>query len=364
MFDSDIKKLYEAHNFNEFWNSNGYQKLENIYKIHDDSDLTQVEKLDDLLTYFSNIFISEKLFISALDLYNVKISFYFDHYDHVKLLESINEADAKIDDILKIIDKREPKQEPDNKRFSATYLNFHQKSQCFILNRINQISNSKIDQNTELRNLYIEVKLQSKYCRHYLKLMHLCLEIQFKKYKHQSFTDELTKMHNRRYLVKHYAKYYLLASRLGMKFSVLLMDLDKFKKVNDLYGHLKGDEVLKEVANILKNSFRHTDIKVRASGDEFIVLLFSENNIDLLRVTKDVLDKITSLEFISDSGEKFHIKVSIGIATCEPTEVNDTTNYKAYFEKLIKEADIAMYHSKRNEDKITIYSEKIKNTLK
>lgn len=364
MINSDIKKLYEAHNFKEFWNSDGFLKLENIYKYHDDSDLTQVDKLDNILKHFSNIFISEKLFISALDLYNIKISYYFDNYNHEKLLESIQQADALITDILEIIDKRKPKQEPDHKRFSATYLYFYSKCQNFVLNRTKQLCNSKTNLDGELQNFEIEVKLQNKYCKRYLELMYLCLEIQFGNYKHQSFTDELTKMHNRRYLVKHYAKYYLLASRLKMRFSVLLMDLDKFKRVNDVYGHLKGDEVLKEVANVLKNSFRHTDIKVRASGDEFIVLLFSENNIDLLSVTKDVLDKITSLEFISDSGEKFHIGASIGIATCDFSEINDAKDYQSHFEKLIKKADIAMYHSKRNGNKITMYSDKIKNTLK
>ena len=114
---------------------------------------------------------------------------------------------------------------------------------------------------------------------------------------------------------------------------VIFADLDNFKTINDIFGHKKGDEVLKQIAEILKNSFRKYDIVSRFGGDEFVVVLTDNNSKDI----DSILNKIR--ERIESSFTNYGISISYGIAIAPDEGTN------AY--ELIQIADDKMYEMKR-----------------
>ncbi len=150
--------------------------------------------------------------------------------------------------------------------------------------------------------------------------------------------DALTGLPNRRYimgeidrLIDHYERYQVV-------FSVLFIDLDKFKEVNDTYGHEKGDEVLKWISGFLKENVRKTDITCRLGGDEFVVVSPHSNGEGALLLAQKLCEMVHSEE--SQSQISFwKPSISIGVA-----EVN--TNVKTSSELLIS-ADSAMYEVKK-----------------
>ena len=99
----------------------------------------------------------------------------------------------------------------------------------------------------------------------------------FERLKRETEVDALTGLYNRRYFRKHIKLLLQRIGRGGPNAVLMFMDLDKFKCVNDLYGHLAGDKLLVKIADILKKNIRTTDMVARAGGDEFIVLLYNSN---------------------------------------------------------------------------------------
>ena len=147
-------------------------------------------------------------------------------------------------------------------------------------------------------------------------------------------TDDLTKLYRIGYLNKRIQEEIERADRYGREFSLLFMDLDDFKKVNDVYGHQAGDKVLKKVATILLESVRKADIVARYGGEEFSVLMpetTKENAFIGAERTRKAIEKA----FVDN---KIKITVSIGIA-----------QYKKGMKKyeLIKASDEALYKAKR-----------------
>ena len=360
MLEDLLNKLYENRNYSEFSANEGFLLVKKALKIWNSQDSKESEKIEKLLEHFANIFISEKIFEPAIDLYNLKIAHFQAYYDHQNLLKAYHQADLFYDKIASAQEFSTSILEPDHQYFQQNFLHFLESGYDFITNRSSKLI--LLDKQTcekELALLNQEIQLQAKHISDYLNYMYKNFESCYNKTKTQSLTDDLTKLHNRRYLFKHYVRYFFLAKRFEVTFSVLLMDLDKFKRVNDTYGHHKGDEVLRRVAEVLQNSFRESDIKVRIGGDEFIILLFDNNGRHSVRLSKDILDKINALEFISDSGEIFHVGASIGISINHTAEIDTAEDFKKSFEQIIKQADTAMYYSKNNASKVTVYSEKI-----
>lgn len=113
--------------------------------------------------------------------------------------------------------------------------------------------------------------------------------------------------------------------------AIIMIDLDGFKEVNDTYGHLMGDKVLKEIANILKNSIREEDFVIRYGGDEFLILL---KDCDI-KFCEQIISRIeTKLEEVN----LYNIKISYGIE-----EIRDRARLLDY----IKKADEKMYKMKK-----------------
>jgi len=151
------------------------------------------------------------------------------------------------------------------------------------------------------------------------------------KVKRLSVTDGLTNLYNHSYFHSQ------LQKKEGEKYSVAIMDIDHFKDFNDEYGHQAGDQVLRELSEVLKSEIREDDIVARYGGEEFVVYFnVVEQNI-LSRVINRLMRKIRNME-VDFEGEKLQITVSIGVA------VNQNGNNSA--EKLIKQADTALYIAK------------------
>lgn len=151
-----------------------------------------------------------------------------------------------------------------------------------------------------------------------------------------SRTDPLTKLSNRRTFNERLTEYISLSTRHDNPMCFMVFDLDKFKSVNDRFGHLQGDLVLKEFAQVLSANSRHEDISARFGGEEFVLLLPFTN----LEEAKNVAERIreeTQRKIILPNGE--HVTVSIGLVQYQ--------HYDSQ-EQLFDRADKALYQSKEN----------------
>lgn len=165
--------------------------------------------------------------------------------------------------------------------------------------------------------------------------------------KHLSVTDALTGLYNRRHFDNMIEREFLRAQRYSNELSIALIDIDFFKKVNDTYGHLCGDYVLKEVAYLTLETFRKTDMVFRYGGEEILVIL-TETPLEKAVIPLERLRKsIESYPFNYD-GQDIRITVSIGAEAISPG-ISD-------FENLIGRADKALYHAKENgRNKVVTY---------
>lgn len=156
----------------------------------------------------------------------------------------------------------------------------------------------------------------------------------------QSVTDALTGLYNRRYFESHIRTMLSNSNFTPSTLSVLMLDIDHFKKVNDTYGHQSGDVVIQEVANRLRQSLRLTDLSARYGGEEFVVILPSTD----LELAYSVAERIrSSVEMISFNipvdPRQINCTVSIGVSCLN---VGDT------LDSLVARADKALYKSKES----------------
>jgi len=153
-----------------------------------------------------------------------------------------------------------------------------------------------------------------------------------------SSTDPLTRLYNRRMLMQTLNREFDRHKRSGKTLSLLMMDIDHFKMVNDTYGHINGDAVLVSLAKVLKEYLRPYDVATRFGGEEFALVL---PNTDM-RGARDVAERLRrAAQTIGFSGEirDMKITVSIGIACFPSTPAND-------IDQLLKCADHALYQAK------------------
>ena len=150
--------------------------------------------------------------------------------------------------------------------------------------------------------------------------------------------DELTGLFNRRELLERLGQEMIRAHRYGNRLSLLMIDLDHFKRVNDTYGHIMGDLVLSTVAGIIRKVTRDSDIPGRLGGEEFCVVI-PETGLEDARVLAERLRRRVAEELYYGSGQaEFHVTCSIGIADIDAScqGVND----------FIGKADRALYSAK------------------
>jgi len=167
------------------------------------------------------------------------------------------------------------------------------------------------------------------------------LENANKKLQALSKIDQLTQLANRRYFQEHILSSWDLAKRNGVSLSVIMADIDFFKKVNDTYGHLAGDTVLREIAFTLKNSLkRTTDFIARYGGEEFIVVLYDTDIQKAKEVCETLQSAIANIDHFEHQGVNLgKISLSFGVCSTIPATHNS-------YEELVKCSDEALYQAK------------------
>lgn len=157
------------------------------------------------------------------------------------------------------------------------------------------------------------------------------------KMEHMAYHDHLTSIPNRLYFEHAVAKSLAQAKRYNKIFSVILLDLDKFKMINDTRGHEIGDELLKQVAQRFQTALRGGDVLARSGGDEFFILLDEINKIEDARMVAKKIVQLMAEPFIIQQ-ENFFVTASIGIALYHSDGVT--------IPDLLRAADRAMYQAK------------------
>lgn len=155
-----------------------------------------------------------------------------------------------------------------------------------------------------------------------------------------AITDALTGLHNRRYMESHLSKLVDQASARGKPLSILVLDIDYFKSINDTYGHDCGDDVLREFAIRVRKSIRGIDLACRIGGEEFVVVMPETDMAVAATVAERLRRKIAAEPFPIEQGRRtLDVTISIGIAALEAP--NDTAA------QLLRRADQALYRAKR-----------------
>jgi two-component system cell cycle response regulator len=159
----------------------------------------------------------------------------------------------------------------------------------------------------------------------------------------QALVDDLTGLMNRRAIYRSGAQEIARADRQNSPLSVLFLDLDKFKAINDTYSHLAGDEALKLAARIIRSNTRPYDQVGRWAGDEFIILLPNTNHEQALHVVERIHHSFECVPLILDNGNQLTLKASIGSYTMMPAEAKYLD-----IDALVRAADRAMYQVKQS----------------
>ena len=157
-------------------------------------------------------------------------------------------------------------------------------------------------------------------------------------------TDFLTGFHNRRYLHARLREELSRTQRARQSIVCLMIDVDHFKRINDQYGHLAGDAVLREVAQRIDAEMRISDTGARFGGDEFAMVLAQATIGDGERVAGRVLHAVRTAPIAIGESAQETVTLSIGVAACTPGP--SMRDYKVLAERLIAEADAALYRAK------------------
>lgn len=201
-----------------------------------------------------------------------------------------------------------------------------------ILNKMNKRLSIQIEQKTQALNelnasLEFRVKERTKTIEHSKQLL-----------RNVAYKDNLTGTFNRHYLIEQSRLFFKTADELNEPLSILLIDIDHFKKVNDDFGHITGDKILKYFVKIIQESLRVDDLFARYGGEEFVILLPKTGLEESTTVAEKLRTRIEQKPYLSQR-LNCYINVTISIGVCEYTK-NDS------LERLIEKADIALYKAK------------------
>jgi diguanylate cyclase (GGDEF)-like protein/PAS domain S-box-containing protein len=155
---------------------------------------------------------------------------------------------------------------------------------------------------------------------------------------HQAVTDQLTGLYNRRAFAQMGEREVGRARRYQRPLALILVDLDHFKDVNDTYGHLVGDHVLRILTERVTKTTRATDIVCRYGGEEFLVLMPEAGRDEALSMAERLREEVSRMTVVTE-GSTLSLTISLGVASFEPTSEED-------IETLISRADRAMYQAK------------------
>src|SRR5450432_3207647 len=155
-----------------------------------------------------------------------------------------------------------------------------------------------------------------------------------------TITDDCTGLYNARHLYKTLESEVYRSARFGYEFSVIFLDLDHFKHVNDTYGHLVGSKLLQEIGFKIKSQLRLIDYAFRYGGDEFVILLPQTDKQSALIVARRIQEMMRKTVFLSEDGLNLNVRCSMGLATY-PEDAKSS-------HEIIRQADEMMYMVKNS----------------
>ncbi|HVP18145.1 MAG TPA: GGDEF domain-containing protein [Spirochaetia bacterium] len=165
----------------------------------------------------------------------------------------------------------------------------------------------------------------------------------------QATTDRMTGLFSHHFFEKTLDEELERARRYKSTFSLLMFDIDHFKKFNDTYGHLQGDRIIRDIARQLTRSIRQVDFPARYGGEEFAVILPAVDVKGALVVAERLRRKIETFPFPSaDGGQPLHVTISVGVTEFDPESAYAPS-------EIIREADRALYQSKeKGRNRVTV----------
>jgi diguanylate cyclase (GGDEF)-like protein len=185
-------------------------------------------------------------------------------------------------------------------------------------------------------NLFMLVTAHS-FRKNLLKSIDLSIEL-----KHQAQYDALTKISNKRYFLEHFDIEWHRAMRHKTPVTIIILDIDYFKKINDTYGHNKGDECLQIIAGILKNTVRRSgDFVSRIGGEEFSIVLANDKAKSAIKICEILRNKISNQEIPAPDNKLIKLSMSMGIACTIPSNGSSPDDF-------IHSADQALYEAKKS----------------
>lgn len=158
--------------------------------------------------------------------------------------------------------------------------------------------------------------------------------------KYDAAKDFLTGLNNVRQFDASFRDVSRSALKKGKRLSLLFIDIDYFKNINDTYGHMAGDAILQGIAGILTDSFRSSDIVSRNGGEEFSVLLMDCPSRQAMKIAEKLMNSVENHEFAVSEKTSLHITISVGVSTYPETTKSVS--------RLLEDADSALYEAKRN----------------
>lgn len=164
-------------------------------------------------------------------------------------------------------------------------------------------------------------------------------------FQRDSLTDYLTALPNRSYIQVRLEAEINRCARYGHTFGLIMADIDRFKQINDRYGHLAGDQALIEIARIIRSDLRKHDICARWGGEEFLILLSEADDTTTFTTAERLRQKIAS-QTIHYESHCFSVTLSLGACTYKPEYSID---------ECIRRADQALYRAKRKRNRSVMY---------
>lgn len=156
-----------------------------------------------------------------------------------------------------------------------------------------------------------------------------------------AITDGLTRIYNHRFFQELFDKEFKRADRYNTVFSLIMLDIDHFKNINDTYGHLLGDEILKEMAMLIKGCLRSMDVVARYGGEEFAILLPETELEDAIQTAERIRMAVKNHEFGSALGKRIAVTVSQGVTSYPSPGIYNKSD-------MVAKADAALYQAKES----------------
>jgi two-component system cell cycle response regulator len=200
---------------------------------------------------------------------------------------------------------------------------------------------------TELRKMVVEMNRKNE-ALHERNLELITIQEELfqvnQKLEQMAITDGLTGCFNRRYLMQQLELEVLLNMRYQIPFAIFLFDIDHFKQINDRYGHLVGDEVIRSTADIVRTKLRRTDILARYGGEEFTIYLPHTNREQSELLAERIMLAVGD-NWVDAGTEKVHVTISMGVLS-ESSEDLSIEDPKEYLREVFSSADSALYKAK------------------